>query len=370
LGRLPVYITIYAALAVLPSLFSNPASADPALLNRCADAGLSYEIRAAACSAFADHETSKERQSAAFALWAFAEIDSDNPGLSIARADTALKLYPHNYLAMAARGWGYLAFGNFDRARSNFYDAGRYDSENARMHSNLGLSVMAWEFDSYALTKQLAADVLDVEAHHLYALYLHGASAGALGDFDQGLKDAGTLISTYPSDPTGWELRALLHHNRAIKFDKSSDYATAILAYETALSLSEPAKVSLLRRYSWLLSTGPTGVRNSKKALALANQMMEEAGRKVRVHRQLALVHHTFAVALAANGNLREAEIEFDNVIEVFPSARSRLQKALAKAGYLKQTPSATLYELLGAIHACLETSCDALSVPLIYKTL
>ena len=79
-------------------------------------------------------------------------------------------------------------------------------------------------------------------------------------------------------------------------------------------------------------------LRNPERALEMAERMMKQVG---GVDRHLAAAHHTLAVAMAASGKVREAEIEFEKVIEVFPSARSRLQKALAGAGYLKKTPSA-----------------------------
>lgn len=367
MGRLPVYITVCAALAVLPALFSTPVSADPALLNRCADAGLSYEDRVQACVDYADAVGSDEALSIAFAFRAVAANNAGLPGVAFVDADRALELQPHNWLAKAARGWAFLEVGRFDEARSDFYDVGRYDSDRARLESNLGLSAMAWEFDSFALTRQLADDVIETDPTHVHALYLRGAATGALGEFDTAMKDAVTLIEAHPTDPTGYVLKGLLHHNRALRDEGESDYAAALQAYEKAMGVGNEPTASLLRRYSWLLATGPDDIRNPGRALELAERMMKQVG---GVDRHVAAAHHTLAVALAVNGKLRDAEIEFDKVIEVFPSARSRLQKALAKAGYLKQTPSATLYELLGAIHACLKASCDALSVPLIYKTL
>lgn len=367
MGRFPIHIIICVALAVLPALFSNPVSADPALLSLCTDAGLSYEDRVQACADYADKEGSNEALSIAFALKAVAANEANLPGLAIVDASRALELQPHNWLAMAARGWAFLDVGRFDEARSDFYDAGRYDSEKARQESNLGLSALAWEFESFALTRQLADDVIETDPTHVHALYLRGAAAGALGEFDSAIKDAITLIEGNPTDPTGYELKGLLHHNRALRDGGESDYAAALEAYEKAMDVSNEPTASLLRRQSWIFATGPAGIRNPERALELAQRMMKQMG---GVDRHLAVAHHTLAVAMAANGRVRDAEIEFDKVIEVFPSARSRLQKVLAGAGYLKQTPSATLYELIGAIHACLEAGCDALNVPLIYKTL
>ena len=338
-------------------------------MNRCADSELSYEIRAEACGAFVDQEPSKEGKSAAFAVWAFAEIDFDNPGLAIARADTALKLFPHNYLAMAARGWGYMAVADYDRARSDFYQAGRYDSPNARMQSNLGLSAMAWEFESFALTRQLATDVLKTDPKHPNALYLRASAAVAMQEFDDAFADAEALISAYPDYPVGFELKGFAFLERATHGGASIDYSSALQEFERALAVGDEPSARLLRRYAWLLVTGPTEVRNPAKGLDLMQRAMAEAERTVIVPKQMALFHHGMAVALAENGRIRDAEIELDVVLEKFPSARSRVQKALAGAGYLKQSPSATLYELIGAIHACFEASCDALSVPLIYKT-
>ncbi len=307
-------------------------------MNRCADAGLSYEARVQACAEYAEQDGSENGRSIFFALKAVAAKDAGLTGLAIVDANRALELQPHNWLAKATRGWVFLEVGRFDEARSDFYDIGRYDSEKARLESNLGLSAMAWEFESFALTRQLADDVIETDPTHVFALYLRGAATGALGEFDTAMKDAVTLIEAHPTDPTGYELKGLLHHNRAFNEGGKREYAAALQAYEKAMGVSNEPTASLLRRYSWLFATGPDEIRNPERALEMAERMMKQVG---GVDRHLAAAHHTLAVAMAASGKVREAEIEFEKVIEVFPSARSRLQKALAGAGYLKKTPSA-----------------------------
>lgn len=367
----PIRRVLAVALSAASLMACGPTLAQQALLERCADNASAYDLRRAACSDYAsDDNNPVEARSLALALLAFAAVDAGKNADAYLNADLALKLFPHNWMAMAARGWSHMGLGRFEEARGDFYDAGRYDSERARLQSNLGLSALAWEFDSFVLTRQLASDVLKVDPGHGHALYLSGAAAAALGDFEAGFADANALIAAHPDSPDGYELKGLVHHSRALRDGHVGDYKLALTEYEQAESRSKQATAGLLRRHAWLLATGPTAVGNPQKALDLARRAMDKAKRGTGVPKHLALFHHTLAVALAVNGAVREAEIEFEAVMENFPGARSRIQKALAGAGYLTKGTSATLYELLGAIHACLNASCNALNVPLVYKTL
>lgn len=306
-------------------------------LGRCLDTRLTDNQRVAACTDYAENQHNP------------AEDRSD---------------------ALAARGWVNLNAGQFDAARGDFYAAGRFDGNKAKVNANLGLGALAWEFDSFALARQSASDVLAIESRHAEALYLRGAAAGALQDFSAGLADADALVADYPKDPLGPELKGFLYQRRAAETGVAADSALALREYGRAMSLSNSPAPRLLRRFAWLLATAPKDLRDGRKALDYAQQALDAAVSVIKVPKQLAVYHHTLAIALAANGRTAEAEREFEAVMEHFPGARSRFQKALAQAGYLNKAGSATLYELIGSILACLEDACGALAAPLVYKTL
>lgn len=322
----PRFLLLGITFSTVLVFFGVLAFAQSDLPDRCADAGLSHDAPAAACS--------------------------------------------DKWLAISVRGWAEMAAGLFNAARSDFYKVGRFESEAAKIESSLGLGALAWEFESFALARQLASDVLEMNPVHAQALHLHGVASGAIGDFETAMADAGKLIALAPNDPVGHALMGLLYHNRAVQFGADDDFEAALTSYENALGLGGKPNAGLLRRYSWLLSTGPDEIRDTELALVIAQQAFKEQARVSTVPRHAALFHHTLAVALASNGRTREAEIQLEAAIERFPGARSRFQKALKGAGFLDKETAATLYELLGAIHACLEVKCGALNVPLIYKTL
>jgi tetratricopeptide (TPR) repeat protein len=188
-----------------------------------------------------------------------------------------------------------------------------------------------------------------------YAYYRRGATRFDLREYDKALKNYDDMIRLFPQEPLGFTFRGTVWHakkdfdkaikdyDEAIRLDAKSvsafcyrarafaakkDYDKAVADFEQALKLG-PTSVFVLREYALFRAACPEAkYRDGTKALKMAKQALEKAGKGAGWEYEAAL-----AAAYAETEDFDQAVAEQKKALadpSLDKQDRERLEKRLA----------------------------------------
>lgn len=234
---------------------------------------------------------------------------------AIADFTESLRLKPRNAGALNNRGQANYSKGDFKSAVQDFTAAIAIDAKNPLILNNRALAYIELDDSANAMTDLQAA--LALVPDYAEALNNRGVVHQKLEKVDDAIADFSKALEVDPKYTEALE-------NRAFAYLQKEDHTKAIGDLESAMKLN-PNSIEAANDLAWMLATSPdTTVRDTKRALTLAQRACE-----LSKHQEWNALD-TLAVVHAENGEFAEAKKWLEAALKLAPAdEKTRIQKHL-----------------------------------------
>jgi tetratricopeptide (TPR) repeat protein len=234
---------------------------------------------------------------------------------AIADFTESLRLKPRNAGALNNRGQASYSKGDFKSAVQDFTAAIVIEARNPLILNNRALAYIELDDSANAMTDLQAA--LALVPDYAEALNNRGIVHQKLEKVDDAIADFSKALEVDPKYSDALE-------NRAFAYLQKEDHTKAIGDLESAMKLN-PDSFEAANDLAWMLATSPdTTVRDTKRALTLAQRACE-----LSKHQEWNALD-TLAVVHAENGEFAEAKKWLEAALKLAPAdEKTRIQKHL-----------------------------------------
>ena len=257
----------------------------------------------------------KEKNGENYHLRGVAYLAHEQFDNAIADFSESLRMKPTNAGALNNRGQANYSKGDFKSAVQDFTAAIAIEAKNPLILNNRALAYIELDDPTNAMSDLQAA--LALVPDYPEALNNRGVVNQMLKKVDEAIADFSKALEIDPKYNDALE-------NRAFAYLEKEDHAKAIADLDSAMKLN-PDSYEAANDLAWLLATTPDSiVRDTKRALILAQKACELSN-----HQEWNALD-TLAVVHAENGEFAEARKWLEAALKLAPAdEKTRIQKHL-----------------------------------------